>query len=54
MEFARKCGYQKLLVLSGVTSLLQLQAVTSAYKTPNFYLESLGLLPKILKDKLDI
>jgi len=48
MEFATNGGFQKLLVLTGITSLDQVKKCTDKNKIPDFYISSFGDLHKII------
>lgn len=47
------CNYKKLLVLSGVTKEKDINSIPEDSK-PDYYVESLDVLQKVLKSKLGI
>ncbi|KAF2898598.1 hypothetical protein ILUMI_07574 [Ignelater luminosus] len=52
--FGTCCGYQKLLVLTGATTMDQLSKTTNKEWVPDFYISSFGDINRLIKDKLDI
>lgn len=54
MGFATKYGYQKLLVLTGVTDIDQATACSDEDMMPDFYINSLGDLHELIKNKLNV
>lgn len=54
MAFASICGYQKLLVLTGITSLDDVTKCKTKDFIPDFYMSGLGNLHGLIKAKLNI
>ncbi|KAF2898599.1 hypothetical protein ILUMI_07575 [Ignelater luminosus] len=54
MKFASLCGYQKMFVSTGVTKLDDMLRCKDKQMIPDYYLNSLGDLSQLIKDKLNI
>ncbi|KAF2896186.1 hypothetical protein ILUMI_09989 [Ignelater luminosus] len=48
--FATRCGYQKLLVLTGATSMDHMLKIDNEEWVPDFYVNSFGDLQQLIKD----
>ncbi|XP_031352604.1 4-nitrophenylphosphatase-like isoform X2 [Photinus pyralis] len=54
IRFGSACGFQTLLVFSGLAKLSDLKKIKNEQDTPNYYLDSFGDLCEIIKSRLEM
>lgn len=54
MGFATRCGYRKLLVLTGTTSMDHLLKTDNKEWVPDFCVNSFGDLQQLIQDNIEI